>query len=408
MKTHKYVGFDVHQDETVIAIAEGGRTGEVRVYGKVSSDLQALEKVLRKLGGEGVVLHVVYEAGPTGFVVYRRLQQLGIDCVVVAPSKTPQQKGVRQKTDRRDAVQLARLHRAGELTGIHVPDAVDESVRDLTRARSDAVGDLRRAKQRLKSFLLRQGYRYKGKANWSDAHQRYLRELVLPLPALKAVLEEYLLAIDQATQRVQRLEELIVVQVPQWRMYPAVQALMCLRGFQLTAAAVLVAELGDVRRFAHPRHVMAYLGLIPKEQTTGNSRRLGGITKAGNAHARWILIEAIQHAFLPPKVSSHLALRQHGQPERYRALAWNVQVRLHKRGWHLLHRGVMKAKIQVALARELAGFVWDLLRQVPLPETPTPLPPPPREGNPPAARGRAPRGASRGHARSAKTVGVAP
>src|SRR5688500_9045820 len=347
MKTHKYVGLDVHSVSTVIAVADGGRSGEVRLYGKVSSDLHALEKTLGKLGGEDVVLHVVYEAGPTGFVVYRRLQQLGIDCVVVAPSKTPQPKGVRQKTDRRDAVMLARLHRAGELTGIHIPDAVDESIRDLTRARADAVHDLTGAKQRLKAFLLRQGYRYSGKANWSEAHQRYLRELVLPLPALKAVLEEYLLAIDQATQRVQRLNELLAVQVLQWRMYPAVEALMCLRGFQLTAAAVLVAELGDVRRFAHPRHVMAFLGLIPKEDTTGKRRRLGGITKAGNAHARWILIEAIQHAYHPPKVSAPLTLRQRGQPLAYRELAWKTQVRLHKRGWNLLHRGVMKAKVNV-------------------------------------------------------------
>ena len=369
MKTkNKYVGMDVHKDTTVIAVADDGREGEVRLHGEISSDLGALEKVLRKLGGEGVTLQVVYEAGPTGFVIYRRLEQLGIECIVVAPTKTPQEKGPRQKTDRRDALLLARLHRAGELTGIHVPDAVDESVRDLTRARADAVHDLTRAKQRLKSFLLRQGYRYSGKANWSEAHQRYLRELVLPLPALKAVLEECLLAIDQATQRVVRLEELLAVQVPLWRMYPAVQALMCLRGFQLTAAAVLVAELGDVRRFSHPRHVMAFLGLIPREKSTGNTRRLGAITKAGNAHARWILIEAVQHAFLPPKVSAPLALRQQGQPAAYRALSWKIQVRLHKRGWYLLHRGVMKAKVTVALARELSGFVWDLLRQVPAPK----------------------------------------
>jgi transposase len=364
--TDKYVGLDVHSDKIVIAIAEGGREGEVRSYGVINGDLAALEKVLRKLGEETVRLHVAYEAGPTGYVIYRRLRQLKIACVVVAPSKILQPSGHRQKTDRRDALQLARLHRAGELVAIEVPDAVDESVRDLTRTRADAVDDLRRAKQRLKSFLLRQGYRYPGKANWSEAHQRYLRELVLPLPALKAVLEEYLLAIDQAVQRLARLEELLEVQIPQWRMYPAVQALMCLRGFQLVAASVLVAELGDVRRFAHPRHVMAFLGLVPKEATTGNTRRLGGITKAGNAHARWILIEAIQHAYLPPKVSSHLALRQQGQPQAYRELAWKVQVRLHKRGWHLLQRGVMKAKINVALARELCGFVWDLLRQVPV------------------------------------------
>lgn len=288
-------------------------------------------------------------------------------CLVVAPTKTPQEKGPRQKTDRRDAEQLARLHRAGELTGIYVPDAVDESIRDLTRARADAVQDLTRAKLRLKSFLLRQGYHYQGKANWSEAHQRYLRELALPLPALKAVLEEYLLAMDQAVQRVSRLDDLIAAQVPTWRMYPAVRALMGLRGFQLTAAAVLIAELGEVRRFRHPRNLMAFLGLVPREHTTGGSRHLGSITKAGNAHARWILCEAVQHAFLPPKVSAPLALRQQGLPPALRELSWKTQVRLFKRSRHLLGRGVMKPKVTIALAREMAGFVWALLGLVPAP-----------------------------------------
>lgn len=362
----KFVGLDVHKDTTVVAVADGGRDGEVRLHGTFSSDLHALEKLLGRLGGDGVRLHVVYEAGPTGYVIHRRLEQLKIDCIVVAPSRTPQPKGQRQKTDRRDALQLARLHRAGELTGIHVPDAVDEAIRDLTRARADAVHDLTRARQRLKSLLLRQGYRYKGKANWSAAHQRYLRELVLPLPALKSVLEEYLLAVDQAVQRVQRLEELIETQVPRWRMYPAVEALMCLRGFQLVAASVLVAELGDVRRFDHPRHLMAFLGLIPKEHSSGESRKLGGITKSGNAHARWILAEVVQHALHPPKVSAPLSKRQQGQPAAYRELAWKVQNRLHKRGWHLLNRGVIKPKVTIALAREMSGFVWALLREVPV------------------------------------------
>jgi transposase len=367
MKNQKYVGLDVHKDTTVIAVAEGERMGEVRLYGKISSDLNKTVDTLRKIRGETGVLHVAYEAGPTGFVLYRRLQQLEIDCIVVAPSKTPTAKGGRQKTDRRDALQLARLHRAGELSGIHVPDAVDESLRDLTRARSDASRDLKRAKQRLKSFLLRQGFHYTGKANWSEAHQRYLRELALPLPALKSVLEEYLLAITEGTTRLTRLEELVAAQVSQWRRYPAVRALMCLRGFELVAASLLVAELSDVRRFAHPRGLMAYLGLVPREESTGDSRRLGAITKAGNAQARWILVEAVQSASNPPRVSAPLTLRQEGQPQAYRALAWKVQLRLHKRYWHLTRRGVMAGKVKIALARELAGFVWDLLRQVPAP-----------------------------------------
>lgn len=368
MKTKEhYVGLDVHKDTTTIAVADGGREGEVRLYGQISSDLHAVEKALRKIGSDGGELHVAYEAGPTGFVLYRRLRQLKIACVVVAPSKTPGEKGRRQKTDRRDAELLARLHRAGELTAVHVPDAADEAIRDLTRARSDAVRDLTRARQRLKSFLLRHGYRYTGKANWSEAHQRYLRELTLPMPGLKAVLEEYLLAIAQCAERVSRLEGLLVTQAPDWRLYPAVQALMNLRGFQLVAATVLVAELGDIRRFEHPRDLMAYLGLVPREESSGETRRLGGITKAGNAHARWMLIETVQHAWLPPKVSAHLSKRQEGQPAARRELSWKVQTRLHQRAWHLTRRGVMKPKVTVALAREMAGFVWAMLQTVPWP-----------------------------------------
>lgn len=366
--TDKYIGMDVHKDTITVAIAEGRRLGEVRQYGKISNDLHSLEKLLPKLGGDNVRLHFVYEAGPTGFVIHRWLLKRKIDSIVVAPSKIPKEKGPRQKTDKRDAEQLARLHRAGELRPIHVPDEVDESIRDITRARSDAVDDLRRAKQRLKSFLLRHGYRYSGKADWSDAHRRYLRELVLPIVAQKAVLEEYLMAITDGTNRLARFDDMIAAQAPQWRMYPKVQALMCLRGFQLTAATILVAELSDVRRFEHPRHLMGYLGLVPKENTTGDSRRLGSITKAGNCHARWILIEAVQHSFLPPKVSSQLSVRQQGQAKLYCDLAWKTQNRLYKRGRHLLNRGLMKQKIIVALARELCGFVWDLLRQVPEPK----------------------------------------
>jgi transposase len=370
MNTDKYVGLDVHKVATQVVIADEGRTGEVRHYGKVSSDLHAMERLVAKLGGAGVTLHFAYEAGPTGFVLYRWCRRHGLDCIVVAPTRIPQAKGVRQKTNRRDAAQLARALRAGELEGIHVPDELDEAFRDLTRARSDASRDLKRVKQRLKSFLLRQGYHYSGHANWTEAHRRYLRELVMPSPVLKAVLEENLLALEAAEERLQRLEELVTAEAPKWRWYPAVQALMCCRGFGLIAAALLVAELNDVRRFAHPRGLMAYLGLIPREHSTGDDRRLGAITKAGNAQARWILVEAIQHASLPPKVSAPLAQRQAGQPEVYRRIGWKMQHRLYKRHWHLTNRRLMPAKVKVALARELCGFVWDLLRQVPPPAEP--------------------------------------
>jgi transposase len=240
---------------------------------------------------------------------------------------------------------------------------VDESVRDLCRARSDAMADLRRAKQRLKMFLLRAGYRYQGKDNWSAAHVRYLRQLALPLPVHKAVLEDYLMTIDQAAARQTRLEELLETQVTRWRLAPVVAALMCLRGFQIVAAATLVAELGDVRRFAHARDLMAFLGLIPSEHSTGTKRRLGAITKTGNGHARWMMIEGAQSVHLPPKVSVPLTKRQQDQPECFKAISWKSQTRLHTRHWQLAARRVMRAKIQVAVARELTGFVWDVLRQ---------------------------------------------
>jgi len=362
MKKVKYVGLDVHKDTIVIAVADFSARGEVRLFGTISSDLRALEKALRKIRGEGITLAVVYEAGPSGFVIYRRLKQLKIECIVVAPSKLPKRSGDRLKTDKRDAVNLARLHRAGELEGIHVPDAVDESVRDLCRARSDASGDLRRTKQRLKGFLLRLGYHYKGKANWSDAHRRYLRELKLPLVVHQAVLEEYLLAVDEAQTRLDRIKEMIEAHAPLWRLYSVVEALMAMRGFQLVAATTIVAELGDVRRFTHPGQLMAFLGLIPDVHSSGTKRRQGSITKTGNAHARWMMVEAAQHYRLPPKVSAPLAKRQEGQSHQVRVLGWKAQTRLNKRYWQLTARGVMTAKIQVAVARELCGFVWDMIR----------------------------------------------
>lgn len=368
-----HLGLDVHKDSITLAIAEGVPGGEVRLYGTISHDLHALEKALARIRKAhlGAALQVAYEAGPCGFGIARRLQQLKVPCLVAAPSLIPKQPGSPFKTDKRDAKKLARLLRAGELTAVYIPEPTDEAIRDLCRARTDAVDDLRRCRLRLKSFLLRHGYRYQGKANWSAAHQRYLRELVLSHPAMKTILEEYLQGIDGAHERVQRIETALPLLLEDWRLKPAVQALMALKGFQLVAAMITVSELGDIHRFAHPRQLMTYLGLVSTEHSSGPRQHLGAISCCGNGHARWLLVECAQHYALPPKVSKELARRQETQPPPLRALSWKAQNRLHARFVRLRTRCLHHNKIKVAIARELCGFVWALLRPLDCYRVPT-------------------------------------
>ena len=363
-----YLGFDVHAENIAVAIAEAGRDGEVRNYGEIPNAFHSVEKLLRKLGHPDKELRICYEAGPCGFVLARFLKKKGIACDVIAPSLTPKGSGDKIKTDRRDARMLARLHRAGELTAVHVPDERDEAIRDLCRARTDAVQDQRSGRNQLKAFLLRNGYRYGEKTSWSAAHMRYLRELILPHPAMKIVLEEYLQCIDAAAERIERLEVHMKALLEEWHLKPVVLALMGFKGYQTVAAMITVSEIGDIHRFPHPRQLMAYLGLVPSESSSGGSRTQGTITKCGNGHLRWIFNECAQHYRLPPKISQELTTRQEAIPKAHRRqvieISWRCQNRLHERGRKLAARGKTRQKAQIAMARELSAFVWEVMRAV--------------------------------------------
>ena len=365
-KTELYIGLDVHKETITATVAEGNRNGEIRQVGTITNDLHAVEKLLaRTRKSRDVTLHVGYEAGRCGYGIARRLQQLGVECTVVAPSLIPRKAGDRIKTDKRDAANLARLLRSGDLSAVYVPDATDEAIRDLCRARTDAVDDRRRSRQRVKSFLLRNGYRYTGKATWSPAHIRYLRELTFANPAMKIIMEDYLCAVDGAHERVMRCEQGMRELLATWQLRPAVEALLAFKGFQLVAAMITVSELGNILRFEHPRRIMSYIGLVPTESTSADSRHQGGITKCGNPHLRWLLAEVVQHYANPPKVSKELSLRQEGQSRRVKEISWRAQNRLHTRFKKLTARKLHRNKTLTAMARELTGFIWELLREVP-------------------------------------------
>lgn len=356
-----YVGLDTHKETIAVAVCVAGEGEPSRFIGTIRNDLAPLLKVLGKLGAPQHI-SVVYEAGPTGYGLYRALRERGYGCTVIAPSLTPHRPGDRVKTDRRDSEQLARLWRAGELTPVWIPEATEEAMRDLWRAREDAR-DLRlKTRQQLKGFLLRLGHIYTGTTSWTKMHERWLAAQHFAQPDDQLAFEEYVQAQQWAAQRLQRLDAVLEQRVADWRFAPVVAALRALRGIDTLSAIGLVCEIGDIHRFASARALMAYLGLVPTEYSSGEKTRRGSITKTGNAHARRLLVEAAWGYHFTARMSQALKDRNRDLPEVVQRHAWKAQERLCGRFAHLTQRGVQANKICVAVARELAGFVWAVAR----------------------------------------------
>ena len=356
----RFVGMDVHKDTIVVAVTATGEVGKATAYGTFPNTTAGLEKLVKRLrqAGDGPI-KFCYEAGPCGYGVHRTLTRMGEDCMVVAPSMIPRKSGERQKTDKRDAANLAVLHRGGLLTAVWVPDAAHEAMRDLIRARLAAVRAVRAARQQLSAFLLRHERIYPtGRSTWTKAHRRWLADQSFAQPAQQIVLEECIEAVRQGEQRRDRVEGYLRAQIPSWSLFPLVQNLCALRGLDVIAGAGLAAAIGDPSRFASAPDFMAYLGMVPSEHTSGPKRRIGAITKAGNVHARTLLIEAAHSYRLPARIGRHKLAAVDAVPEAVRAIAWKAQTRLCQRYHQMMAKGKPNQVVVTAIARELGGFVW--------------------------------------------------
>ena len=373
------VGPDTHKVKITVALAEPGRSGEVRLHGEIANRPDAVRRLIERLGAKHGRLRVCYEAGPCGYGLHRQVTALGHDCTVVAPSLVPRRPGDRVKTNRRDAVTLARLHRAGELTAVWVPDPTHEAMRDLIRARTAAMEAVRRARQQLQGFLLRHDRVFTGRKAWSPAHRRWLAGLRFAHPAQQVVPQEQLDAVGEAERRRDRLGEQIRALVPTWSLAPVVTALQAMRGVAFLSAVVLAAEVGDFRRFANPRQLMAWLGLVPTEHSSGAKVERGGITiglrpiprrdvseadRAGNGRARRVLVEGAWSYRFPARVTGPIQARLDDAPEAARATAWKAQLRLCARFRRLVAAGKNANLVTTAVAREMAAFAWAIACQV--------------------------------------------
>lgn len=360
----KYVGLDVSKEKVAVAIADEGR-GEPRYFGMIKNTPENLRKLVRKLTKDETELKFCYEAGPTGYGIYRLLTSLEIECDVIAPSLIPQKPGDRVKTDRRDALRLAQLHRAGELTPIYVPTEDDEILRDLVRAREAAKEDELRAKHRLSKFLLRRDvHPPKGIKTRTVAYREWRDALSFDSSTLNIVFQEYRQHLVEIEQRVQRLENEIEKQAEEGYHSPMIQALKTLRGVATITATAIVAEIGSFRRFKKAGHFMAYTGLVPSESSSGEIRKQGKITKTGNQHVRWLLIESAWSYRYIPVVKGALKKRQENQPASINTISWKAQQRLNQKYYRLLGKGKAPGKAVTAVARELAGFIWAIAQEI--------------------------------------------
>ena len=360
-----YVGLDVHKETIVVALAHPGREEPV-YWGEIAHKRQAVRKLIDRLSKEygGQLLQFCYEAGPCGYGVYRQILDAGHECEVVAPSLIPKKAGERVKTDRRDALKLARYLRAGDLTAVWVPDEEQEAMRDLCRARGDMKSQERKAQQQLNAFVLRHGHHWPAnKKRWTAAHFNWLEELTFAHDWQQVVLQEYINAVKAASGRVADMMGQMERVLPQWRMAPVVNSLTALRGIDKLSAMTLLAELGDISRFQSPKQLMAYLGLVPGEHSSGARRRQGAITLTGNRHARRTLIESAWSYRFPARQTAHMRRKAANASDTAKTIGWRAQKRLCGRYRTLVQTGKNTKLVCVAIARELAGFIWDIVRQ---------------------------------------------
>lgn len=358
-----YVGLDVHKATIAVAIVRGLRA-QAQYFGEIANTPAEIKKLIKRLSPDGEIMNFCYEAGGCGYEVYYQLKKLGQECDVVAPSLIPRKAGTRIKTDRRDAMMLAKLHSSGDLTAVWVPDKEQEAMRDLSRAREDMMQMQTKAHQRLGAFLLRHGKIFEGKSRWTQAHWRWMETITFETAMQQIVLQEYIEAAKDLQRRVLGLEGQIRLAMAGWNLESVVKALMALRGVSMITAVATIAELGDLTRFDTPKELMAYLGLVPSERSSGGNKRQGAITKTGNGHVRRMLVESAWNYRFAARKTRDIQKRAEQTSEQVQAIAWEGQKRLCARYQKLINAGKVKQQVTTAVARELTGFIWAIACEV--------------------------------------------